>query len=49
VTEPRRTYAANGMTATFTRVKQFNHSEYNESDDRHVDLAFEFNGKTKNP
>lgn len=47
ITETRTAYAADGMTATLTTVRQFNYSEYNESDDRHVDLAFQAGGKTE--
>lgn len=46
MSETSTAYAADGMTATLAIVRQFNHSEYNESDDRHVDLAFEVQGKT---
>ncbi len=42
----RTAYAYEGMSATLTTVSQFNHSEYNESDDRHVDLTFESAGET---
>ncbi len=42
----RTAYAYGGMSATLTTVSQFNHSEYNESDDRHVNLTFETAGKT---
>lgn len=47
ISETLTAYAYNGMSATLTTVRQFNHSEYNESDDRHVDLAFESGGKTE--
>lgn len=43
----RTAYAYEDMSATLTTVSQFNHSEYGESDDRHVDLAFESAGKTE--
>ncbi|WP_213662317.1 hypothetical protein [Stutzerimonas stutzeri] len=46
MSETHTLYAADGMTATLTIVRQFNRSEYNESDDRHVDLAFEMDGET---
>ncbi len=46
ITETRTAYAADGMAATLTIVRQFDYSEYNESDDRHVDFAFEADGKT---
>lgn len=46
MSETHTLYAADGMTATLIIVRQFNHSEYNESDDRHVDLAFEMDGET---
>jgi hypothetical protein len=35
------------MTVTLTMVQQFNFSEYNESDDRNVDLVIEVEGKTE--
>lgn len=47
ITETRTAYAADGMTATLTMVRQFNFSEYNESDDRNVDLVIEVEGKTE--
>lgn len=47
ITETRTAYAHDDMAATLTTVSQFNHSEYNESDDRHVDLVFEADGKTE--
>lgn len=47
ITETRTTYAHTHMSATLTTVRQFNQSEYNESDDRHVDFAFEAGGKTE--
>jgi hypothetical protein len=37
-------YAYEDMSATLITLSQFNHSEYGESDDRHVDLAFESAG-----
>ncbi|MCQ4317980.1 hypothetical protein EA797_19895 [Stutzerimonas zhaodongensis] len=46
MSETHTGYAADGMTATLTIVRQFNYSEYNESGDRHVDLAFVLQGKT---
>lgn len=45
--EARTAYAFEGMSATLTTVSQFNHSEYGESDDRYVDLAFKSAGKTE--
>lgn len=47
ITETRAAYAQAGMNATLTTLRQFNQTEYNESDDRHVDLAFEAGGKTE--
>lgn len=47
ISETHAVYAHSDMRATLTTVKQFNPSEYNESNDRHVDLAFESSGKTK--
>ena len=47
IDETHTAYVFNDMSATLTTVSQFNHSEYNESDDRHVDFAFQFAGKTK--
>lgn len=47
ISETRTSYAYEGMSATLTTVRQFNHSEYGESDDRHVDLAFESAGETE--
>lgn len=47
ITETCTAYAADGMTATLTMVRQLNFSEYNESDDRHVDLVIEVEGKTE--
>lgn len=47
ISETRTAYAHADMSATLTTVRQFNHSEYNESDDRHVDLALESGGKTE--
>lgn len=46
IDETRATYAFKDMSATLTTVSRFNQSEYNESDDRHVDLAFESSGQT---
>lgn len=46
ISETRTAYAYADMSATLTTIRQFNHSEYNESGDRHVDLAFESGGKT---
>lgn len=46
IDETHTAYAFEGMSATLTTVSQFNPSEYNESDDRHVDLAFESAGQT---
>lgn len=46
ITETRAAYAQADMRATLTILRQFNQTEYNESDDRHVDLAFEADGKT---
>jgi hypothetical protein len=40
-------YSFKDMSATLTTVSQFNYSEYNESDDRHVDLAFKYAGKNE--
>ncbi|MFI8746257.1 hypothetical protein ACIGKL_13985 [Pseudomonas sp. NPDC077186] len=47
ITETGAAYAHADMSATLTTVGQFNHSEYNESDDRHVDLTFDSGGKTE--
>lgn len=46
ITETRAAYAQAGMSATLNILRQFNQTEYNESDDRHVDLVFEAGGKT---
>jgi hypothetical protein len=46
IDETRTAYAFEGMSATLTTVSQFNQSEYNESDDRHVDLTFESASQT---
>lgn len=48
IDETRTNYVLNDMSATLITVSQFNYSEYKESDDRHVDLTFEFTGKTRN-
>lgn len=42
----RTAYAYGDMSATLTTVSQFSHSEYSESDDRHVNLTFETADKT---
>ena len=47
ISETHTTYAHADMNATLTTVRQFNYSEYYESDDRHVDLAFEMSEKTE--
>ncbi|MGP0170280.1 hypothetical protein ACSVIJ_00205 [Pseudomonas sp. NCHU5208] len=47
ITETRAAYARADMSATLTILRQFNQTEYNESDDRYVDLAFEAGGKTE--
>lgn len=47
ISETRTAYAHTDMSATLTTVRQFNYSEYNESDDRHVELAFKVSGKTE--
>lgn len=47
ISETRTSYAYEDMSATLTTVRQFNHSEYGESDDRHVDLTFESAGETE--
>jgi hypothetical protein len=47
ISETGAAYAHADMSATLTTVRQFNHSEYNESDDRHVDLTFDLGGKTE--
>lgn len=47
MTETRTAYVAEGMSATLTTVSQFDFSEYNESDDRHVDFVFEAGGNTE--
>lgn len=47
ITKTRTAYAYADMSATLTTVRQFNQSEYGESDDRHVDLDFESGGKTE--
>ena len=46
ISETGAAYAHADMSATLTTVRQFNHSEYNESDDRHVDLTFASAGQT---
>ena len=46
IDETRTAYAFEDMSATLTTVSQFNQSEYNESDDRHVDLTFASAGQT---
>lgn len=47
MTETRTAYAQAGMNATLTTLRQFNQTEYNESDDRHVDVTFDADGKTE--
>lgn len=47
ISETRTAYTHAEMSATLTTVRQFNYSEYNESDDRHVDLTFEAGGKAQ--
>ncbi|WP_296218361.1 hypothetical protein [Pseudomonas sp. UBA2684] len=46
INETLTAYALEDMSAALTTVSQFNQSEYNESDDRHVDLIFESAGQT---
>lgn len=46
IDETRTAYAFEDMSATLTTIIQFNQSEYNESDDRHVDLSVESGGQT---
>ena len=45
ITETLAAYAHAGMSARLFTLRQFNQTEYNESDDRHVDLTFEAGGK----
>lgn len=47
ITETRTAYTHTHMSATLTTVRQFNQSEFNESDDRHVELTLEADGKTE--
>ncbi len=47
ISETRTSYVYEDMSATLTTVRQFNHSEYGESDDRHVDLTFKSAGETE--
>uniref|UniRef100_A4XNG9 Uncharacterized protein n=1 Tax=Ectopseudomonas mendocina (strain ymp) TaxID=399739 RepID=A4XNG9_ECTM1 len=46
ITETLAAYAHAGMSARLSTLRQLNQTEYNESDDRHVDLTFEAGGKT---
>ena len=45
IDETHAAYAFENLSATLTTVSRFNQSEYNESDDRHVELAFESSGQ----
>lgn len=46
INETRTLYAFEGMSARLATVNQFNQSEYNESDDRYVDVTFQSAGQT---
>ncbi|WP_244157950.1 hypothetical protein [Ectopseudomonas guguanensis] len=46
ITETLAAYAHAGMSARLSTLRQLNQTEYNESDDRHVDLTFDAGGKT---